>query len=43
MLPILHLNGYKIANPRFLARISHGELRSFSDGYGYTAVFRRGR
>ena len=30
MLPILHLNGYKIANPTVLARISHHELESFS-------------
>jgi xylulose-5-phosphate/fructose-6-phosphate phosphoketolase len=36
VLPILHLNGYKIANPTVLARIPHGELRSLFEGYGYT-------
>src|SRR3989449_1985126 len=35
VLPILHLNGYKIANPSFLARIPHDELRSLFIGYGY--------
>jgi xylulose-5-phosphate/fructose-6-phosphate phosphoketolase len=35
VLPILHLNGYKIANPTVLARISHGELESLFIGYGY--------
>ena len=35
MLPILHLNGYKIANPSFLARISKEELESLLIGYGY--------
>ena len=35
MLPILHLNGYKIANPTVLARIPHGELDSLLPGYGY--------
>jgi xylulose-5-phosphate/fructose-6-phosphate phosphoketolase len=36
VLPILHLNGYKIANPTVLARISHEELHSLFVGYGYT-------
>ena len=35
MLPILHLNGYKIANPTVLARISPAELDSLFIGYGY--------
>ena len=35
VLPILHLNGYKIANPTILARISHKELESLFIGYGY--------
>lgn len=35
MLPILHLNGYKIANPAVLARISEEELLSLFIGYGY--------
>jgi xylulose-5-phosphate/fructose-6-phosphate phosphoketolase len=35
VLPILHLNGYKIANPTVLARISHEELESLFVGYGY--------
>src|SRR5262245_34754082 len=36
VLPILHLNGYKIANPTVLARISHEELDQLLRGYGYT-------
>src|SRR6266849_4533884 len=36
VLPILHLNGYKIANPTVLARIPESELRSLLEGYGYT-------
>ena len=32
VLPILHLNGYKIANPCFLARIPHDELQKFFEG-----------
>jgi xylulose-5-phosphate/fructose-6-phosphate phosphoketolase len=36
VLPILHLNGYKIANPTILARISPEELESLFVGYGYT-------
>ena len=35
VLPILHLNGYKIANPTVLARIPAGELESLLTGYGY--------
>jgi xylulose-5-phosphate/fructose-6-phosphate phosphoketolase len=35
VLPILHLNGYKIANPTVLARIPHDELTSLLHGYGY--------
>ena len=35
MLPILHLNGYKIANPTVLARIPEGELVALFEGYGY--------
>ena len=35
VLPILHLNGYKIANPTVLARIPVGELRSLMVGYGH--------
>jgi len=36
VLPILHLNGYKIANPTILSRISQEELISLFRGYGYT-------
>ena len=36
VLPILHLNGYKIANPTVLARIGDDELTSLLEGYGYT-------
>jgi xylulose-5-phosphate/fructose-6-phosphate phosphoketolase len=42
VLPILHLNGYKIANPTVLARISHDELESLLRGYGYTPHFVEG-
>jgi xylulose-5-phosphate/fructose-6-phosphate phosphoketolase len=42
VLPILHLNGYKIANPTILARISHEELRKLFEGYGYTPYFVEG-
>ena len=42
VLPVLHLNGYKIANPTILARISHEELRSLFMGYGYTPYFVEG-
>ena len=43
VLPILHLNGYKIANPTVLARIPDDELDALMEGYGYHAVLRRGR
>jgi xylulose-5-phosphate/fructose-6-phosphate phosphoketolase len=39
VLPILHLNGYKIANPTVLARISQDELESLFVGYGYRPYF----
>jgi xylulose-5-phosphate/fructose-6-phosphate phosphoketolase len=42
VLPILHLNGYKIANPAVLARISHEELEQLFRGYGYTPYFVEG-
>lgn len=42
VLPILHLNGYKIANPTILARISHSELCSLFHGYGYMPYFVEG-
>ena len=42
VLPILHLNGYKIANPAVLARISHDELRDLFVGYGYKPYFVEG-
>ncbi len=42
VLPILHLNGYKIANPTVLARISHEELDSLLRGYGYKPHFVEG-
>jgi xylulose-5-phosphate/fructose-6-phosphate phosphoketolase len=42
VLPILNLNGYKIANPTILARISHEELESLLIGYGYTPYFVEG-
>jgi xylulose-5-phosphate/fructose-6-phosphate phosphoketolase len=42
VLPILHLNGWKIANPTVLARISHGELRQLLEGYGHTPIFVEG-
>ncbi len=42
VLPILHLNGYKIANPTVLARISHEELEYLFRGYGYTPYFVEG-
>jgi xylulose-5-phosphate/fructose-6-phosphate phosphoketolase len=43
VLPILHLNGYKIANPCFLARIPKKELISLFEGYGYKPYFVEGR
>src|SRR5580765_1237150 len=42
VLPILHLNGYKIANPTVLARISHHELEELMRGYGYQPYFVEG-
>jgi xylulose-5-phosphate/fructose-6-phosphate phosphoketolase len=39
VLPILHLNGYKIANPTVLARIPESELRELLEGYGHAPVF----
>ena len=42
VLPILNLNGYKIANPTILARVSHEELESLFRGYGYTPYFVEG-
>src|SRR5258707_11509135 len=42
VLPILHLNGYKIANPCFLARIPKEELQKFFEGMGYRPYFVEG-
>jgi xylulose-5-phosphate/fructose-6-phosphate phosphoketolase len=42
VLPILHLNGYKIANPTVLARMPRAELASLFTGYGYDAIFVEG-
>ena len=42
VLPILHLNGYKIASPTILACIGHGELESLLVGYGYKPYFVEG-
>ncbi len=42
VLPILHLNGYKINNPTLLARISHEELEQLLRGYGWTPHFVEG-
>ncbi|BCQ25332.1 phosphoketolase [Caballeronia sp. NK8] len=42
VLPILHLNGYKIANPTILARIPHDELEALFKGYGYAPHFVEG-
>lgn len=42
VLPILHLNGYKIANPTILARIPQKELKSLLMGYGYKPYFVEG-
>ena len=39
VLPILHLNGYKIANPTVLARIPEPELRALLEGYGHDPIF----
>ena len=42
VLPILHLNGYKIANPTVLARMDDAELRELFTGYGYEPFFVEG-
>jgi len=42
VLPILHLNGYKIANPTLLGRMSDAELTQLFNGYGYTPYFVEG-
>ncbi|MBK5913480.1 phosphoketolase [Rhodocyclus purpureus] len=42
VLPVLHLNGYKINNPTLLARISHDELDNLFRGYGWTPHFVEG-
>jgi xylulose-5-phosphate/fructose-6-phosphate phosphoketolase len=42
VLPILHLNGYKIANPTILSRLSHTELNNLFIGYGYHPYFVEG-
>lgn len=42
VLPILHLNGYKISNPTILARIEHDELEQLLRGYGWTPYFVEG-
>jgi xylulose-5-phosphate/fructose-6-phosphate phosphoketolase len=42
VLPILNLNGYKIANPTILARISREELEALFVGYGYQPIFVEG-
>src|SRR5919204_5863165 len=42
VLPVLHLNGYKIANPTVLARIPSTELRALLEGYGHAPLFVEG-
>ncbi len=42
VLPILHLNGYKIANPTLLARIPREELQQLLSGYGWNPIFVEG-
>jgi xylulose-5-phosphate/fructose-6-phosphate phosphoketolase len=42
VLPVLHLNGYKINNPTLLARISHEEVEDLFRGYGWTPYFVEG-
>lgn len=42
VLPVLHLNGYKINNPTILSRISQRELKSLFEGYGYEPFFVEG-
>ena len=43
VLPILHLNGYKIANPTVFARMTHVELKQLLQGYGWTPYFVEGK
>lgn len=42
VLPVLHLNGYKINNPTVLARVTHKELEQLMIGYGWTPYFVEG-
>jgi xylulose-5-phosphate/fructose-6-phosphate phosphoketolase len=42
VLPVLHLNGYKINNPTLLARVSHEEVENLFRGYGWTPYFVEG-
>jgi len=42
VLPVLHLNGYKIANPTITGRMKHDELEDLMRGYGYTPYFVEG-
>jgi xylulose-5-phosphate/fructose-6-phosphate phosphoketolase len=42
VLPVLHLNGYKIANPTVLARMPEPELRALLEGYGHAPIFVEG-
>src|SRR5258707_10985096 len=42
VLPVLHLNGFKINNPTILSRISHEELKALFIGYGYKPYFVEG-
>jgi xylulose-5-phosphate/fructose-6-phosphate phosphoketolase len=42
VLPVLHLNGFKIANPTVLARIPHEELDALLEGYGHRPIFVEG-
>lgn len=42
VLPILHLNGYKISNPTVFSRISHNELEKFFEGCGWKPYFVEG-
>ena len=42
VLPILHLNGYKIANPTLLARMTNNDLRNYFSGMGWDAIFVEG-
>lgn len=42
VLPIIHINGYKIANPTILGRVSPGELKNYFKGLGYLPIFVEG-